>query len=104
MVPSSSRASRMATIVSVTGSTGSPEREEPRGQPPPRYGWHPEADLLNFGSPSSAREPLERLGREAWGAALDYLFDEAMRRPVGPDPYPALRREYFGDTDAPGPA
>jgi glutamate/tyrosine decarboxylase-like PLP-dependent enzyme len=97
----------MATIADVSPSeaTHAPEpSEEPRGEPPPRYGWHPQADLLNFGSAESAREPLERLGRDTWGAALHYLFDEAMRRPAGPDTYPELRREYFGPTGAPGPA
>jgi len=96
----------LTTIAGVpSDSTHVPEPpEETRGDPPPRYGWHPQEDLLSFGSPERSREALERLGRGAWDTALDYLFDEAMRRPVGPDSYPDLRREYFGPTAAPGPA
>ena len=76
----------------------------PRDEREPRHDWHPQPELLSFESPGRSREPLERLGQGAWAAALDYLFEEAMRRPVGSDPYPALRRAYFGPLGAPGPA
>src|SRR6476620_2287835 len=36
-----------------------------------RHSWHPQPELLSFVDPSLAREPLERLGRETWGTALD---------------------------------
>ena len=47
---------------------------------------------------------------QAWGAGLDYLFDEAMRRSVGaPTDYAELRRTFYaadptGPRDGPGPA
>src|SRR5439155_27027126 len=63
----------------------------------------PDPDLLGFGSPE-ARPALERLGEDAWTAALDYLFDEALRRPVGTDTYPELRERFFGPGGRPAPA
>jgi aromatic-L-amino-acid decarboxylase len=65
--------------------------------------WHPEPGLLDFRRPDS-REALSELGARAWGLALDYLYDEAMRRPVGPEDYPALRRLLFGDSGGPARA
>jgi aromatic-L-amino-acid/L-tryptophan decarboxylase len=79
----------------VDGETG--EEQQP-------HDWHPQPQLLSFASSEHAREPLERLGRETWGAALDYLFDEAMRRAKGPGSYPEVRRAFFGETGVPGPA
>jgi aromatic-L-amino-acid/L-tryptophan decarboxylase len=67
------------------------------------FEWHDEPDLIDFRDPSS-RAALERLGDATWATALDYLYDEAMVRPVGPLDYPALRRAYFGDSGMPGPA
>jgi aromatic-L-amino-acid decarboxylase len=68
------------------------------------FDWHPEPDLLRFTSADEARGPLEELGRQTWGTALDYLFDEAMRRSIGTGPYPEIRRQYFGESLQPGPA
>lgn len=62
----------------------------------PRFDWHPEPELIDYRDPAVSREALERLGRAGWSAALDYLFEEAMKRPVGPDAYPELRRKFFG--------
>ena len=62
----------------------------------PDFSWHPEPELLGFRDPSQSRAALERLGTAAWTAALDYFYDEAMRRPVGPDTYPELRARLFG--------
>jgi aromatic-L-amino-acid decarboxylase len=77
---------------------------QPGDSPGLRYGWHPQPSLLDFVSPESGRSALDRLGREAWGAALDYLYGEAMRRAVAPEAYPVRRHTYFGPGDAPGPA
>ena len=52
----------------------------------------------------AARPALRALGRAAWEAGLDYLYDEALRRPVGPDTYRERRLGYFGPSDRPGPA
>jgi aromatic-L-amino-acid/L-tryptophan decarboxylase len=59
------------------------------------FDWHPEPELVGFRDPDVSREPLRRLGEAAWSLALDYLYDEAMRRPVGPDSYPEMRRRLF---------
>jgi aromatic-L-amino-acid decarboxylase len=58
--------------------------------------WHPEPALLDFRRPD-ARGALSELGAETWELALSYLFDEAMRRPVGPESYVELRQLMFAD-------
>ena len=67
------------------------------------FGWHPEPGLFDLATPG-ARAALEALGREAWELSLDYLYDEALVRPVGPDSYQELRRRFFGPSMAPSPA
>ena len=67
------------------------------------FDWHPEPDLLDYAS-AGARKALEELGAEAWRLALDYLADEALARPVGPDSYRDLRARIFGPSGAPAPA
>jgi glutamate/tyrosine decarboxylase-like PLP-dependent enzyme len=69
-----------------------------------RFAWHPEPDLLGFGDPS-ARPALERLGADAWAAALDYLYDHAFDRAMGePAGYGQLREVFFGPGGGPAPA
>ncbi len=68
------------------------------------FSWHPEPELIGFRDPAEARAALSELGRLTWEASLDYLYGEAMRRPVAPDPYPELRRRFFGPSDEPAPA
>jgi glutamate/tyrosine decarboxylase-like PLP-dependent enzyme len=69
-----------------------------------RFAWHPEPDLLGFGDPS-ARPALERLGADAWAAALDYLYDHAFARAMGePAGYGQLREAFFGPRGGPAPA
>jgi aromatic-L-amino-acid decarboxylase len=68
------------------------------------HDWHPQPALLSFTDPAFARGPLEELGRETWGTALEFLFEEAMRRSIGTGPYPEIRRGYFGETGEPGSA
>ena len=75
-----------------------------------RFGWHPEPGLIGVDDEAASREALEALGRAAWGAGLDYLFDEAMVRSTGtPTGYAELRRRFYaadpaGPRDGPGPA
>ncbi len=70
--------------------------------PADRFAWHPEPDLLGFGD-AAARPALERLGAEAWAAALDYLYDHAFVRAMGePAGYAELREAFFGPTGEPG--
>ncbi len=69
--------------------------------PAERFGWHPEPELLGFGDPAD-RPSLERLGAEAWAAALDYLYDHAFARAMGqPTGYAELRETYFGAAGGP---
>jgi hypothetical protein len=68
-----------------------------------RFSWHPEPELVGFDDEGQSRPALERLGDAAWTACLDYLYGEALRRPVGPDAYPELRRRLF-PTGGPAPA
>ncbi len=68
-----------------------------------RFGWHPEPAMLDLAA-EPARKALEGLGRDAWELALDYLYDEALVRPVGPDSYQQLRARFFGPSGAPDPA
>jgi len=70
-----------------------------------RFAWHPEPELIGVRHQGTARPALEQLGRDAWTAALDYLYGEALRRAFGePAGYAELRRTYFGDSGGPGPA
>jgi glutamate/tyrosine decarboxylase-like PLP-dependent enzyme len=72
--------------------------------PAERFGWHPEPDLLGFSDPA-ARPAVERLGADAWAAALDYLYDHAFVRAMGePAGYAASRAEFFGASGGPRPA
>ncbi len=69
------------------------------------FRWHPEPELIGIRDATSSREALERAGEATWTASLDWLYDQAMARAMGlPTGYAELRREYFGDGAAPGPA
>jgi aromatic-L-amino-acid decarboxylase len=69
------------------------------------FAWHPEPELLDVRDPTRSRGALERLGRDAWAAALDYLYDEAFRRAMGePTTAEALRARFFGERGGPAPA
>ena len=70
-----------------------------------RFAWHPEPELIGVRDEHAARPALERLGRDAWDAALDYLYGEAMRRTIGDPPgYAELRSVFFGDGGGPDAA
>jgi aromatic-L-amino-acid decarboxylase len=64
------------------------------------FAWHPEPQLIGFRD-EDARAALEELGRATWSAALDWLYGEAMRRPVGAEGYEELRRVFFGGSNEP---
>ncbi len=62
-----------------------------------RFGWHPEPGLIGVDDAATSRPALEALGSAAWHTALDYLFDEALRRSAGtPTGYPELRAAFYG--------
>src|SRR5437870_2050299 len=71
----------------------------------PRFDGHPEPELIAITDEPVSRPALERLGAGAWGTALDYLYDEALRRAMGePASYEALRHTFFGESGGPAPA
>ena len=65
---------------------------------------HPEPELIEFLDPERSRAAFERLGERTWTEALDWLYGPATQRPTAPDLYPDMRRAYFGEAGAPGPA
>jgi aromatic-L-amino-acid decarboxylase len=70
---------------------------------PDPFSWHPEPELIGFRDPGEARAALEELGRLTWGTSLDWLYEDAMRRPVATDSYPEMRRKFFGPANEPAP-
>lgn len=74
-----------------------------RDHDPSRFSWHPEPELIGFHDEALSRPALERLGAAAWAVCLDYLYLESLRRPIGPDTYPEMRRRLF-PSGAPAPA
>ena len=90
----------------------STETERPRPRKPSsaaaddvaRFAWHPEPELIDVRHEPLSREALERLASATWQTALDYLYDEALRRAMGrPSGYAELRRTFFGPSGAPAP-
>jgi aromatic-L-amino-acid decarboxylase len=70
-----------------------------------RFAWHPEPDLIGVRDADLNRAALEAAGGAIWSAALDYLFDHAVRRSTGrPIGYEDLRAEYFGPDGGPAEA
>ena len=69
--------------------------------PPDPAGVDPE--LHDLRDEARSRPALEQLGAETWRAALDWLYDEAMRRPIAGDTYPEARARFFGPSSAPAP-
>ncbi len=67
--------------------------------------WHPEPELIDVRDAGTSRAALERMGEDAWGAGLDYLYDHAFERALGeptrPEGLSALLR---GPRGRPGPA
>ncbi len=70
---------------------------------PDPFAWHPEPELVGFRD-ASARPALERLGAATWRAALDWLYEHAMRRPVSGAMYDELRHRFYGPSNEPAPA
>ncbi len=68
------------------------------------FRWHPEPELIGIVDAAASRAALERLGELAWRASLDYLYDQGVRRALGPETYAELRSAYFGATGEPAPA
>ncbi len=70
-----------------------------------RFDWHPEPELIGIRHEALSREALERIAAATWSTALDYLYDEALRRAMGePTTYAELRRMFFGGSGGPARA
>ncbi len=66
-----------------------------------RFGWHPEPGLIGVDDEATSRPALEDLGAAAWKTALDYLYDEALRRSAGtPTGYAELRETFYASASA----
>ncbi len=64
----------------------------------------PDRDLLDVTDEPRARPALEAFGQAVWHEAIDWLYSEALRRPMTPHPYPESRRRFFGSSGEPSPA
>ena len=58
--------------------------------------------LIFYRDPARSREAIRKLGHETVEAALDYLYEEAMRRPIGPHTYAEFRKVFGVQENAPG--
>ena len=47
-----------------------------------RFDWSPEPELIDVRDPDRSRAALEALGEATWREALDWLYGEALRRPM----------------------
>jgi aromatic-L-amino-acid decarboxylase len=68
-----------------------------------RFDWHPEPTLIDPALEGS-RRALEEFGEATWREALDWLYEQALKRPVRPDSYPEARARFYGTGGEPGPA
>jgi glutamate/tyrosine decarboxylase-like PLP-dependent enzyme len=92
----------------VTGVTFEPEV----GPSPPaslpavtdRFSWSPEPELIDIRDESRSRPALEAMGSQTWNEALDWLYGEAMHRPMHARTYPEAREAFFGATGRPSAA
>jgi aromatic-L-amino-acid/L-tryptophan decarboxylase len=68
-----------------------------------RFDWHPDAATIDL-TDGRAREALEQLGDATLRAALEWLFETAMERPVRGDTYPEARSRFYGSEPGPSSA
>lgn len=67
--------------------------------------WHPEPELISIRDADVSRDALRDAGAAIWETALDYLYNNAFGRAMGPHvDYDALRGAFFGPTRAPAAA
>jgi glutamate/tyrosine decarboxylase-like PLP-dependent enzyme len=69
-----------------------------------RFDWSPEPELIDVADPERSRAALEALGRDTWREALDWLYGEALRRPILSRTYPEARAAFFGASGRPAAA
>ena len=68
------------------------------------FEWSLEPELIDVRDEARARPALEALGEQTWREALDWLYGEALRRPMHAQTYPEARATFFGPTHRPAPA
>ena len=68
------------------------------------FAWSPEPELIDFREEARSRASLEALGEATWREAMDWLYGEAMVRPMHVRSYPEAREAYFGPTSLPAAA
>ena len=64
----------------------------------------PEPQLIDIRDEARSRPALEALGERTWREALDWLYGEALRRPMHPRTYPEAREAFFGPSGRPAAA
>ncbi|TMK22467.1 MAG: hypothetical protein E6G65_02470 [Actinobacteria bacterium] len=64
----------------------------------------PDPELLEIRDAGRSRSSLERLGSAIWTQALDWLYGEALVRPIQRESYPDSRRRFFGPSNEPASA
>jgi glutamate/tyrosine decarboxylase-like PLP-dependent enzyme len=69
-----------------------------------RFDWSPEPELIDVRDETRSRPALEALGEQTWHEALDWLYGEAMRRPILVRTYPEARTAFFGARNGPAAA
>ena len=69
-----------------------------------RFDWSSEPELIDVRDEGRSRAALEALGEQTWREALDWLYGEAMRRPMHGQAYPESRASFFGAANRPAPA
>ncbi len=68
------------------------------------FDWGPEPELIDIRDEARSRPALDALGERTWREALDWLYGEALRRPMHAQTYPEAREAFFGPTGRPAPA
>jgi glutamate/tyrosine decarboxylase-like PLP-dependent enzyme len=99
-------------VTRVTVGTGSPPWFVTAVAGPPAslaavsdgFDWSPEPELIDVRDEARARPALEALGEQTWREALDWLYGEALRRPMHVQTYPEARDTFFGPSNRPAPA
>ena len=92
---------RPRTGVARVGMAGS---DDPLDRPTTARAWHPEPELLDVRDEATSRPALEKLGEEAWSAALDYVYEHghgAGYRRTRPTTR-SCGKVFFGPSGRPG--
>jgi aromatic-L-amino-acid decarboxylase len=64
-------------------------------------GYLPDPELLDLRDADASRPAIEGFGSAIWAEALDWLYGQAMIRPIHRESYPDSRRRFFGPSRSP---